>query len=157
MKISLYFTGKTSENYLNEGISLYEKRIKRYSKFELKIIQDIKKTKNLPVNVIKVKEGDEILKKINSEDYLVLLDEKGKMFDSIEFAKFLENKAVTGTRHLVFLIGGAYGFSEKLYKRADFKISLSKMTFSHQPVRLLFIEQLYRAFTILKGEPYHNV
>ena len=156
MKISLLFTGKTSSDYLEAGISEYEKRIKRYIKFEIKTIKDFKASKSMPSKTVKIKEGEQILKNISSSDFLVLLDEGGKMFTSRGYAKYINNKTVTGIKHLIFLIGGAYGFSDDVYKRANDKISLSKITFSHQPIRLLFAEQLYRAFTIIKGEPYHN-
>jgi 23S rRNA (pseudouridine1915-N3)-methyltransferase len=156
MKLSLFFTGKTSFKYLEIGILDYEKRIKRYIDFEIKIIKDFKASKSMPAKIVKTKEGDQILKHLNKTDFLVLLDEKGKLFTSREFAQFVEHKQNTGVKHLVFLIGGAYGFSDEIYKRANAKLSLSKMTFSHQPIRVLFAEQLYRAFTIIKGEPYHN-
>ncbi|MCF6365772.1 MAG: 23S rRNA (pseudouridine(1915)-N(3))-methyltransferase RlmH [Bacteroidales bacterium] len=156
MKLSLFFTGKTSSDYLEKGIKEYEKRINRYIDFEIKTIKDLKASKSMPLKTVKQKEGEGILKYIKENDILILLDEKGKQFTSREFAKFISHKNSTGVKHLIFLIGGAYGFSEQVYKRANEKISLSKMTFSHQPVRLLFAEQLYRAFTIIKGEPYHN-
>ena len=156
MKLSLFFTGKTSSNYLEKGINEYEKRIKRYIDFEIIIIKDIKASKSMPVKTVKLKEGEQILKHIKNTDVLILLDEKGKLFTSREFAQYINHKNSTGVKHLIFLIGGAYGFSEQIYKRANGKVSLSKMTFSHQPIRLLFTEQLYRAFTIIKGEPYHN-
>jgi len=156
MKLSLFFTGKTSFKYVETGIAEYEKRIKRYIDFEIKIIKDFKASKSMPAKTVKIKEGEQILKHLNKTDFLILLDEKGKMFTSREFAKFIDNKIFTGTKHLVFLIGGAYGFSDEIYNRANAKLSLSKMTFSHQPIRVLFAEQLYRAFTIIKGEPYHN-
>ncbi len=156
MNIELIFIGKTSKKYIEEGVSDYEKRIKRYIKFEIKVIGDLKNTKNLSPKVFKIKEGENLLKKISDNDFLVLLDENGKLYSSKEFAGFVSNKVITNVKKLVFVIGGAYGFSEDIYKRANAKISLSKMTFSHQPVRILFTEQLYRAFTILKGEPYHN-
>ena len=156
MKLSLFFTGKTSSDYLEKGIAEYEKRIKRYIEFEIKTIKDIKASKSMPVKTVKIKEGEQILKHIKNTDVLILLDEKGKLFTSKEFAQYINHKNSTRVKHLIFLIGGAYGFSEQIYKRANGKISLSKMTFSHQPIRLLFAEQLYRAFTIIKGEPYHN-
>ena len=156
MKITLLFVGKTSFDYLEKGIVEYEKRIKRYTDFEIKVIKDLKVSKSMPVNIVKIKEGELILKQIKETDFFVLLDEKGKQYTSREFAGFVENKIVTGVKHLVFIVGGAYGFSEDVYKRANGKLSLSKMTFSHQPIRLLFAEQLYRAFTIIKREPYHN-
>jgi len=156
MKITLLFVGKTSFDYLEKGIAEYEKRIKRYLDFEIKVIKDLKPGKNMPANIVKFKEGELILKQIKSTDFLFLLDEKGKQYTSREFAGFIENKIVTGIKNLIFIVGGAYGFSEDVYKRANGKLSLSKMTFSHQPIRLLFVEQLYRAFTIIKREPYHN-
>ena len=156
MKISLFLFGKTSTKYIQAGISDYEKRIKRYVNFNIVTIPDIKSTKNMTVTVIKTKEGKLLLSKISNSDTLILLDEKGKEFTSTGFAKFIENKMITGIKHLIFVVGGAYGFSEEIKKRANFKISLSKMTFSHQTVRILFVEQLYRIFTIIKGEPYHN-
>lgn len=156
MKLSLFFTGKTSSDYLEKGIAEYEKRIKRYIEFEIKTIKDTKASKSMPVKTVKIKEGEQILKHIKKTDILILLDEKGKLFTSREFAQYVNHKNSTGVKHLIFLIGGAYGFSEQIYQRANGKISLSKMTFSHQPIRLLFAEQLYRAFTIIKGEPYHN-
>ncbi len=156
MKVTLVFTGKTSFDYLEKGIAEYEKRIKRYIDFEIKIIKDLKASKSMPANIVKLKEGETILKQIKQTDFLILLDEKGKQYTSREFAKFIDNKIVTGVKNLMFVVGGAYGFSEEMYKRANGKLSLSKMTFSHQPIRLLFAEQLYRAFTIINGEPYHN-
>lgn len=156
MKLTLLFTGKTSYDYLEKGISNYEKRIKRYIDFEIKVIKDFKASKSMPPKTVKKKEGEHIFKHLNKTDVLILLDEKGKLFTSREFAQYINNKTITGVKRLVFLIGGAYGFSDEIYKRANGKVSLSKMTFSHQPIRLLFTEQLYRAFTIIKGEPYHN-
>ncbi len=156
MKIALFFVGKTSFKYLETGISEYEKRIKRYIDFEIKVIKDFKPGKNMPVSMIKQKEGMQISKLLKAGDYLILLDEKGKQYNSRDFSKSIENKMSMGIKRVVFLIGGAFGFSDDLYQRADESLSLSKMTFSHQPIRLLFMEQLYRAFTIIKGEPYHN-
>jgi len=156
MKLTLLFTGKTSSNYLEKGISDYEKRIKRYIDFEIKVIKDFKASKSMPAKTVKIKEGELILKYLKKTDILILLDEKGKLFTSRDFAQYIDNKIISSVKNLVFLIGGAYGFSEEIYKRANEKVSLSKMTFSHQPIRLLFAEQLYRAFTIIKGEPYHN-
>lgn len=148
--------GKTSEAYLTEGINQYVKRIQRYVKFELKIIKDIKASKYLPVKSRKSQEGQAILNLLGKDDYLVLLDERGKEISSVKFAKYIDNKMITNTSALVFLIGGAYGFSEAVYNRAKERISLSKMTYSHQLIRLIFAEQLYRAFSIINGEPYHN-
>jgi 23S rRNA (pseudouridine1915-N3)-methyltransferase len=137
-------------------ISEYQKRLTHYVRFELEIIADIKNAKNLSELQQKEKEGQLILSKIQTSDQLLLLDDKGKHFTSIEFSQFLQKKMNTGLKQLVFVIGGPYGFSEEVYKKASGKISLSKMTFSHQMIRLFFIEQLYRGFTILKNEPYHH-
>ena len=156
MKITLIFTGKTSFGYLKSGIEDYLKRIKRYVSFEVKVIPDLKKTGRQPPAVIAVKEGTLILDLVSPGDYLVLLDENGKSFSSEKFAEQVQKWMNAGTRNLIFLIGGAYGFSPEVYKRADQKISLSDMTFSHQLVRLIFAEQFYRALTILRGEPYHH-
>ena len=156
MKISLLVIGKTDTSYLKEGIEEYCKRLKHYVTFELTTIPNLKQTKNIPVDVQKKKEGNLIQGKINKGAEVILLDEKGKIMGSREFSGFIEKKAISGTKELVFVIGGAYGFSDDLYNFSTGKISLSKMTFSHQMVRLLFLEQLYRAFTIIKGEPYHN-
>lgn len=156
MKISLLCIGKTDESYLIEGIEKYLKRLKYYIDFNLFIIPDIKNSKSLRINEQKSKEADLILKKINPGDYLYLLDEKGKQLTSTAFASFLEKEMISSTQHLVFVIGGPYGFDQALYDRAMGKLSLSTMTFSHQMIRLFFIEQLYRAFSILRKEPYHH-
>ena len=157
MKTAFWVIGKTSFAYLQEGIGIYKKRLQHYLTFELLVIPDIKNRKSLGEKLIKQKEGEEILKKIKAEDFLILLDEKGKSYDSLSFAYWLEKRLQYSTKNLVFLIGGAYGFSDAVYKRANAQVSLSPMTFSHQMVRLFFLEQLYRAMTILKGEPYHHV
>ena len=156
MKTQLWYIGKTAFPYLEKGMSLYEKRLERYLNFESVLIPDVKKGNKLPPDQLKIKEGEAILKKLNTSDFLVLLDEKGKEFSSVQFAKFMEKKFQLGNRNLIFLIGGAYGFSDALYKRANQQLSLSKMTFSHQMIRLFFLEQIFRAMTIIKGEPYHN-
>ncbi|MCL4113558.1 UNVERIFIED_CONTAM: hypothetical protein GTU68_011210 [Idotea baltica] len=156
MTIKLLAVGKTDNNELQKLISTYESRLQHYIKFELEIIQDIKNSKNLSENQQKEKEGELILKKLNNTDILVLLDENGKQFSSVVFSEYLQKKMNSGIKQLVFVIGGPYGFSEELYKKAQGKISLSAMTFSHQMVRLFIVEQLYRAFTILKNEPYHH-
>jgi 23S rRNA (pseudouridine1915-N3)-methyltransferase len=156
MKIICSSIGKTAFDYLSQGIALYEKRLKHYTHFEFEMLPDIKKVPS-DVTQLKVKEGEQILEKISKDDFLVLLDEGGKQYSSVAFSDFLAEHQLRGTRRLVFQIGGAYGFSEAVYQRADAQVSLSKMTFSHQMVRLFFVEQLYRAFTILKGEKYHNV
>jgi len=156
MKICLLVIGKTDEAYLQKGIELFHKRIPHYIPFELKIVPDVKNAKNLSEDQQKEKEGELILQQIVGSDELFLLDENGEEFTSIKFARFLEKKMVAGLKRLVFVIGGPYGFSASVYSKAIGKVSLSKMTFSHQMVRLIFLEQLYRAMTILKGEPYHH-
>lgn len=156
MKIELWLVGKTSFAYLKEGMEIYQKRLKHYIPFEVSIIPDIKKAKNLSSNQLKKKEGETILSKLKKEDFLILLDERGKHLTSVEFARFMEQKLQLSHKRIVFLVGGAYGFSEELYNRSNSKLSLSKMTFSHQMIRLFVLEQLYRAMTIMRGEPYHN-
>lgn len=156
MKILVLFLGKTDKEYIKEGINDYVKRLSFYLPFEVKVIPDLKNNSNLSVEVQKEKEGQLILEQINKGDQLVLLDEKGQEFSSVEFSKWVEKKMIAGIRQLVFAVGGPYGFSEDVYQRADYKISLSRLTFSHQMVRMIFVEQLYRAMTILKNEPYHH-
>ena len=156
MKITLLVIGKTDTAYLTEGINEYVKRLNHYISFEIEIIPDIKKNKNLSVELQKNREGELILLKNGPGKELHLFDEKGKMFTSREFAGFLEKKMASGIKELVFVVGGPFGFSQKVYDTAKSKISLSKLTFSHQMVRLMCVEQIYRAFTILKGEPYHH-
>ncbi len=157
MKIELCVVGKTSFKYLEEGQDIYAKRMKKYIPFQMHVIPDIKNAKNLNPEILKKKEGEKILSRLTKNDLLVLLDENGKQLTSIEFSKWLENKLQSTSKRIVFLIGGAYGFSEEVYQRANAKLALSKMTFSHQMVRLFFTEQLYRAFTIMRNEPYHNI
>ena len=156
MKIKLLTIGKTDDKNLQALIRTYENRLKHYIKFELEVIPDIKNTKNLSEKQQKEKEGDLILKKIVATDNLILLDEKGYEFRSVEFSRFLQKKMNGGIKQMELVIGGPYGFSEKIYQKASGKISLSKMTFSHQMIRLFVVEQIYRAFTILKNEPYHH-
>ena len=156
MKIKLLTIGKTDNAALAQLIKTYEARLKHYIQFSIEIITDLKNTKNFSEEIQKEKEGDLILSKISTTDRMVLLDENGTSFDSIEFSKFLQKQMNSGIKQLVFIIGGPYGFSEKIYKKSQGKISLSKMTFSHQMVRLFAIEQIYRGFTILKNEPYHH-
>ncbi len=156
MTITLIAIGKTDNRELLTLIEEYRKRLGFYIKFNFEVIPDIKKVKNLSEKQQKEKEGELILKKVNSSDMVVLLDENGKQFTSIHFSEYLQKQMNSGIKNLVFVIGGPYGFSEGIYKRSQGKISLSKMTFSHQMVRLFFIEQLYRGFTILKNEPYHH-
>ena len=156
MKVKLILVGKTDLKYINEGNAEYQKRLKHYLPTEIVIIPDIKNTKNLSEKQQKNKEGELILNQTKEGDFIVLLDENGKQFSSVEFSKFVEKQMVSGLKNLIFIVGGPYGFSEDVYKKANVKISLSKMTFSHQMVRLIFLEQLYRAMTIIKGEPYHH-
>ncbi|PCJ93431.1 MAG: 23S rRNA (pseudouridine(1915)-N(3))-methyltransferase RlmH [Flavobacteriaceae bacterium] len=156
MNIRLFAIGKTDSADLERLIVQYKQRLKHYVKFDLEIIPDIKNVKNLSESQQKDKEADALLKKINPSDFVVLLDENGKQYSSVEFANHLQKIMNMGTKQLVFIIGGPYGFSEQLYKKAKGKISLSKMTFSHQMVRLFVVEQIYRGFTILKNEPYHH-
>jgi 23S rRNA (pseudouridine1915-N3)-methyltransferase len=156
MTIKLIAIGKTDSVSLQDLVKVYENRLKHYVRFELDIIPDIKNVRNLSETEQKDKEGELILKKLNAADVLILLDENGKQFGSVEFADFLQKKMNSGIKQLVLVIGGPYGFSDVVYAKAQAKISLSKMTFSHQMVRLFIVEQLYRAFTILKNEPYHH-
>ncbi len=156
MKITLLTIGKTEDKYLVEGMEKYLKRIKHYVPFKVLELPELKNTKSLSQDQQKAKEAELIFKNISSTDHLLLLDEKGMEFSSTSFSEFLNKKMISSVQHLVFVIGGPYGFDEALYNRANEKISLSKMTFSHQMVRLFFIEQIYRAYTILKGEPYHH-
>jgi len=156
MKIFLLVIGKTDETYLQNGIEIFLKRIPHYIAFEMKVLPDLKNSKNLSEDQQKEKEGELIIQQLAPADEIILLDENGIETSSVEFARFLEKKMISGIKRLVFVIGGPYGFSASLYSRANAKLSLSKMTFSHQIVRLIFAEQLYRAMTILKGEPYHH-
>ncbi len=155
MKIELWVIGKTDSEYLKEGIALYEKRLKHYANFEMIVIPDVRKGP-LSMEQLKAKEGEVILNKLQKDDYFILLDENGKHLTSVQFADFMEKKQVEGVKKVVFQVGGAFGFSDAVYARADAQMSLSKMTFSHLMIRLFFVEQLYRAFTIIKGEKYHN-
>lgn len=156
MKVTLLVIGKTDASYFNEAIKVYEKRLEHYIPFDIEVIPDIKNAKNLSEDIQKNKEGELIIKKLTNLDYVVLLDDKGKEFTSLKFADYMDKKMQTVSKRLVFIIGGAYGFSEEIYKRANEKMTLSRMTFSHQMVRLIFVEQLYRAMTILNNEPYHH-
>ena len=155
MKTTLILVGKTNGKLFNEGIDDYAKRIGHYTPFAVKVLPELKSTKSLSESQQKDKEGKMILKTISPSDFVVLLDEHGTEYRSMEFAKWIEKRR-NGGRNLVFVIGGPYGFSPDVYNRADALISLSRMTFSHQMVRLIFVEQFYRACTIIKGEPYHH-
>jgi len=156
MRIKLIAVGKTDNTQLNDLIQSYIKRLSFYIKFDLDILPDIKNSKNLSEAQQKEKEGVLLLNKIESADTLILLDENGKQYNSVAFSEILQKHMNSGIKQLVFVIGGPYGFSPAVYQRAQGKLSLSKMTFSHQMIRLFFIEQLYRGFTILKNEPYHH-
>lgn len=156
MKVEFWVVGKTQFSYLSEGMEIYEKRLRKYLPFKMIVLPDIKNAKNLSAQELKKKEGDLILSKIEKGDLLILLDENGKTFSSQKFAKWLNQQLQHSARKMIFLVGGAYGFSEKVYQRSQQKIALSEMTFSHQMVRLFFIEQFYRALTILNNEPYHH-
>ncbi|MCD8432137.1 23S rRNA (pseudouridine(1915)-N(3))-methyltransferase RlmH [Tenacibaculum finnmarkense genomovar ulcerans] len=156
MKIKLIAIGKTDDKNLIQLINNYQNRLKHYVKFELEIIADIKNVKNLSEAQQKEKEGELILAKLQATDQLVLLDDKGKDFTSIGFSQYLQKKMNSGIKQLVLVIGGPYGFSDAIYKKSTGKISLSKMTFSHQMIRLFIVEQIYRGFTILRNEPYHH-
>ncbi len=156
MKIKLFVVGKTKFNYLIEGETDFNKRLKHYCQFEEILITDIKNGGKLSEKELKKKEGKMILRNLMSNDYVVILDEKGVNFSSVGFSEFLKSKILNSTKNIIFIIGGAFGLSDEIYARANTKLSLSCMTFSHQMVRLIFKEQLYRAFTIIKGKKYHH-
>ena len=156
MKIVLLVIGKTDEDYLITGIKKYVSRIGHYTSFEMKELPDPRNRKTLSEEQQKKAESMLLLQQLQPSDQVVLLDENGKQFTSVAFSETLEKQMATGAKRLVFIIGGPYGFAPEVYARANAKLSLSPMTFSHQMVRLIFVEQLYRAFTILKGEPYHH-
>lgn len=156
MKVEFWVVGKTNERYLKDGIDIYIKRLSHYLPFQMVVIPDVKTSKGMSPTQLKDKEGNSILQKLKSEDLLILLDEKGKSFGSVAFSRYLDQLLMRPSRRLIFLVGGAFGFSDAIYKRAQGKLSLSEMTFSHQMIRLFFAEQLYRAMTILRNEPYHN-
>lgn len=156
MKLHVIFTGKTTGRLFQEAIADYSKRLTHYLPFTIEELPDLKNTKSLNEEQQKEREADMLFEKLQQGDVLVLLDEKGKEFTSREFSAYLEQKLQTVNKRLVFLIGGPYGFSQRVYDAAQGKISLSKMTFSHQMVRLFLVEQIYRSFTIIKGEPYHH-
>jgi 23S rRNA (pseudouridine1915-N3)-methyltransferase len=156
MKIQLLLMGKTTQDFVRKGMEEYCGRLKYYFPFETEVIPDFKNTKNLSFDQVKEKEGDILLSHFQASDFIVLLDEHGKTFTSLEFADYLEKKIQSVPKRLVFVIGGPYGFSKKVYDAAQEQISLSRMTFPHQLVRLIFTEQLYRVMTILRHEPYHH-
>ncbi len=155
MRITLIESGKTRDPFIKEGVELFKKRVERYVPFQIETIPDLKNTRNLTMKEVQEKEGRLLLKRLNPGYYMILLDERGREFHSIAFAEYL-NSLEGRVNHLLFVIGGPYGFSQEVYEKADGLVSLSKLTFSHQLVRVIFMEQLYRAYTILKGEPYHH-
>jgi len=156
MNVRLINIGKTTVPYLKEGELVYEKRLKHYLNFERIDLKEVKTSKNQSNALLKKSEAELLLKMIKPNDVVIILDEKGDQFSSENFSKWLNNKEIRGLKQLVFIIGGAYGFDKSIYDRANEKLSISKMTFSHQMIRLLFLEQLYRAKTILNGEKYHH-
>lgn len=156
MKITLLTVGKTDKDWVKQGMDIYVSRLKHYIPFAVVEIPELKNVSALTKEQIKTREGELILKNIKPTDDLILLDERGKQYTSVELAKVIQDKISYVGKDMVYVIGGAYGFSEAVYQRANSKISLSKMTFSHQMVRAIFVEQIYRAFTIMKGEPYHH-
>lgn len=156
MKITLLTVGKTDKDWVKQGLDIYVSRLKHYVPFSMTEIPELKNVSALSKDQIKTREGELILKNIRTSDDVILLDERGKQYSSMELAGVIRDKMTYGGRDIVFVIGGAYGFSEAVYSRADAKLSLSRMTFSHQMVRAIFVEQIYRAFTIIKGEPYHH-
>jgi 23S rRNA (pseudouridine1915-N3)-methyltransferase len=156
MKITLLTVGKTDKGWVKDGLDIYASRLKHYIPFSIIEIPELKNVSALSKDQIKTREGELILKNVRPADDLILLDERGKEHSSVEFAKVIQDKISYAGKDIVYVIGGAYGFSDAVYRRADSKISLSRMTFSHQMVRAIFVEQLYRAFTIMKGEPYHH-
>jgi len=156
MKITILFTGKTKPEYIDLGVQDYIRRLMHYTVLKINEIPELKKTKGIPQQAIMEQEGDRILKNIQPEDYVVLLDERGKQLSSTELAGWIQEKELHSQKSLVFVTGGAFGFGKKVYDRANLLLSVSKMTFSHQVIRILFLEQLYRAFTLIKGHPYHH-
>ncbi|MDQ3190361.1 MAG: 23S rRNA (pseudouridine(1915)-N(3))-methyltransferase RlmH [Bacteroidota bacterium] len=156
MNIVLIVIGKNDELWLQQGFDIYTKRLKHYINFETLTLPVLKNAKNLTIDIQKKKEGELILNNISSSDCVILLDENGKQYSSVDFSSFINQKMNSGIKRLVFVTGGPFGFSEAVYLRANEKISLSRMTFSHQMVRIFFVEQFYRAMTILKGEKYHH-
>ena len=156
MKITFITVGKTEDAYLKDGIEKYVKRLKHYTKLEMTDIPELKNTKALTEDQQKAKVAELILKKITPQDHVILLDENGMEFTSVQFANYINKRSVSSSANLIFIVGGPYGFDQSVYQRANDKISLSRMTFSHQMVRLFFVEQLYRAYSIIKGEPYHH-
>ena len=156
MKITLLTVGKTDKDWVRQGMEIYVSRLKHYIPFSVVEIPELKNVSALTKDQIKAREGELILKNIKPTDDMILLDERGKEYSSTELAKVIQDKISYGGKDMVYVIGGAYGFPDAVYQRANSKISLSRMTFSHQMVRAIFVEQIYRAFTIMRGEPYHH-
>src|SRR5574344_1206893 len=156
MQITLILVGKTVDKWLCQGCEMYSERLKHYINFQQIIIPELKDTKKLSKEQIKEREGVQIMKHVAKGDTLVLFDERGKEYRSLQYADFLQQMMNSSVKNLIFVVGGAYGFSKEVYDRSDYKVSMSQMTFSHQMIRVLILEQLYRAFTILAHEPYHN-
>ncbi|MCQ2973849.1 MAG: 23S rRNA (pseudouridine(1915)-N(3))-methyltransferase RlmH [Bacteroidales bacterium] len=156
MKIRFVVVGKTVEKYLVDAVAEYEKRIKKYIQFEYIVLKDLKNASSLSFDMVKQKEAEFLLPYVSPNSYRIILDEHGKEFTSVEFSNFIEKKISTQSKDITFIIGGPYGFDPSISSQADYTMSLSKMTFSHQMVRLIFMEQLYRAFTIMRNEPYHH-
>ncbi len=156
MQIELIVVGKTDSKEVNALVEMYQKRINHYCRFSITTLPDLRNTKSLTPQQQNQSEGERILAQLNESDYVVLLDERGAELRSVDFAEWMRKRMVSGLKRLIFVIGGPYGFSEEVYRRANQQLSLSKMTFSHQIVRAIFTEQIYRAFTILNNEPYHH-
>lgn len=156
MKVTIVVIGKTNKGFINQGVEEYLKRLKRYIKVEMEVLPDVKNSKNLSIEQLVSKEQEILLNYLQNQSEVILLDEKGEEYTSLELSHLIESKMVGGTKELIFVIGGAYGVSEMVKKRAITQLALSKLTFSHQMVRLIFVEQLYRAMTIIRGEPYHH-
>nr|WP_286849039.1 23S rRNA (pseudouridine(1915)-N(3))-methyltransferase RlmH [Proteiniphilum sp. UBA5218] len=156
MKVVLLSLGKTDEDFYAQAMEIFRKRLSHYLPFDMEFVPDVKNTKNLSEKEQKNLEGEALLNRIQQGDYVVLLDDKGNQYSSVEFSRFIEKKLYSVPKRLIFVVGGPYGFPDEVYRRANEKLSLSRMTFTHQMVRLVFVEQLYRAMTILNGEPYHH-
>jgi 23S rRNA (pseudouridine1915-N3)-methyltransferase len=156
MKIEFWMQGASAFDYIKTGIDIYDKRLKHFTPFEMQTLSDIKNAKSLSEDQLKTKEGEQQLKKIEQGDFIILLDERGKQYSSIQFSEYLEGLMQLSHKRIIFLIGGAYGFSDAVYQRANAQWSLSKLTFSHQMVRLFVVEQIYRALSIQRGLPYHH-
>jgi 23S rRNA (pseudouridine1915-N3)-methyltransferase len=156
MRIALLQTGKTTEKHISGGVDLYSGRLKKYCSFEIITLPELKETRNMPLKEQKTREGNRIKQAVGKDDIIILLDERGREMRTLELADWIRKKSENSVKRLVFVVGGPWGFSDEIYEIADFRLSLSKLTFPHQLVRLLFMEQLYRAFTIIRGEPYHH-